>query len=147
MPAWLLAPHRGTSTSTRSVHRGGRARPAALLQPGDSPVGAVGDLAVGIAQKRLEVRDGSRIPDLHEHRRELHAHVIDGIGEIAHEIVDYALQAVEVPEGRYSLLMMRGKIFKDQGRYGEAIQALREAQRLEIAEPESDSTEGQRIPQ
>jgi len=49
---------------------------------------------------------------------------------VAHQVVDMTLeQALEV-ENQFSLLMLRGKIFQDQKLYSQAIQAVREAQRL-----------------
>jgi hypothetical protein len=50
---------------------------------------------------------------------------------IAHQIVDSTLKMTEQDQNRFSLLMMRAKVFQEQKLYKQAIAALREAQRLQ----------------
>ncbi len=49
---------------------------------------------------------------------------------LAHEVVDMTLARAGDVENRFSLLMLRGKIFQDQKLYRQAIEAVREAQGL-----------------
>ncbi len=49
---------------------------------------------------------------------------------LAHEIVNDTLSQVVDVQNRFSLLMLRGKIFQDQKLYQQAIEAVREAQEL-----------------
>ena len=66
---------------------------------------------------------------------------------VAHEFIDQALEVAVGAESRYSLLMMRGKIYKDQKNYSMAIKALREAQQLGIVVvPPDDSSQKTRVP-
>lgn len=50
---------------------------------------------------------------------------------LAHQIVDATLARTEGKENRFSLLMFKGKILKDEGRLSEALEVYREAQRLQ----------------
>lgn len=50
---------------------------------------------------------------------------------LAHEIVSDTLAQVVDVQNRFSLLMLRGKIFQDQKLYRQAIEAVREAQELQ----------------
>ena len=67
--------------------------------------------------------------------------------ETAHKIIDQAFDFTIGPENRYSLLMMRGMTFKDQGRYDLAIQALREAKRLSVQIGALEESSRTRVPQ
>ena len=67
--------------------------------------------------------------------------------ETAHKIIDQALDFTLGSESRYSLLMMRGMTFKDQGRYDLAIQALREAKRLSVQIGAQEEISRTRVPQ
>jgi tetratricopeptide (TPR) repeat protein len=49
--------------------------------------------------------------------------------DLAHEIVDGALDELETSESQFYLLMLKGKIFQDEGLTEEALAAYREAQR------------------
>ncbi|MDA2933892.1 hypothetical protein MYX82_06065 [Acidobacteria bacterium AH-259-D05] len=53
-----------------------------------------------------------------------------GVGEyaLAHEIVDETLDQLENSESKFYLLMLKGKIFQDDGLTDEALEAYREAQ-------------------
>jgi tetratricopeptide (TPR) repeat protein len=53
---------------------------------------------------------------------------------LAHGIIDQTLESTEDFGNRFKLLMMRGKIFKDQKLFKQAIETLREAQRLPVPE-------------
>lgn len=48
--------------------------------------------------------------------------------ELAHQIVDETLDQMETPESQFYLLMLRGKIFHDEGLTEQAIEAFRQAQ-------------------
>ncbi len=48
--------------------------------------------------------------------------------DLAHEIVDGALDELEAFESQFYLLMLKGKIFQDEGLTEEALEAYREAQ-------------------
>ena len=52
------------------------------------------------------------------------------VGEyaLAHDIVDGALDELETSESQFYLLMLKGKIFQDEGLTKEALEAYREAQ-------------------
>ena len=50
---------------------------------------------------------------------------------LAHEVVDETLVRMQSSESKFSLLMLKGKIFKDQGRLLEAIETFRKAQQLQ----------------
>jgi len=50
---------------------------------------------------------------------------------VAHQIVDSTLDSTEQSQNRFSLLMMRAKVFQEQKLYKQAITALREAQQLQ----------------
>ena len=49
---------------------------------------------------------------------------------IAEQIVEANLAQVEDRENKFNLLMLQGKIFQDQGRLEEAIEAYHKAQQL-----------------
>ncbi|MFQ5741310.1 MAG: hypothetical protein ACE5JX_20115 [Acidobacteriota bacterium] len=49
---------------------------------------------------------------------------------LGHEIVDEALATIRQPENKFSLLMLKAKIYQDQKLFGLAIQTLRKAQTL-----------------
>lgn len=49
---------------------------------------------------------------------------------LAHQVVDMTLEQSAGVENRFSLLMLRGKIYQDQKLYPQAIEAVREAQQL-----------------
>jgi tetratricopeptide (TPR) repeat protein len=48
--------------------------------------------------------------------------------DLAHELVDGALDELEASESQFHLLMLKGKIFQDEGLTEEALAAYREAQ-------------------
>ena len=48
--------------------------------------------------------------------------------DLAHEIVDGALDELETSESQFYLLMLKGKIFQDEGLTEEALAVYREAQ-------------------
>jgi tetratricopeptide (TPR) repeat protein len=48
--------------------------------------------------------------------------------DLAHEIVDGALDELEASESQFYLLMLKGKILQDEGLTEEALDAYREAQ-------------------
>ncbi|MEE2821812.1 MAG: hypothetical protein VYA53_02405 [Acidobacteriota bacterium] len=48
--------------------------------------------------------------------------------DLAHQIVDGASNELETSESTFYLLMLKGKLFQDQGRTEEALEAYREAQ-------------------
>lgn len=60
--------------------------------------------------------------------------------ELAHQIVDATLPQISQDGNIASLLLLKGKIFKDQGRTREALQAYRQAQKLQpLANPQRDN--------
>lgn len=50
---------------------------------------------------------------------------------LAHQIVDETLEQTQAPENRFSLLMMRAKVFQDQKLLKQAVQAYKAAQELQ----------------
>ena len=48
--------------------------------------------------------------------------------DLAHEVVDDTLDQLETSESRFYLLMLKGKVFQDEGLTEEALEAYREAQ-------------------
>lgn len=50
---------------------------------------------------------------------------------IAHQILDETLTQTEGRQNKFSLLMLKGKTFKDEGRLQEAIETYRKAQALQ----------------
>lgn len=50
---------------------------------------------------------------------------------LAHQVVDETLKRTRANENRFSLLMMRAKIFQDQKLLKQAVQAYKEAQELQ----------------
>ncbi len=50
---------------------------------------------------------------------------------LAHEVVDETLARMQRSESKFSLVMQKGKLFKDQGRLLEAIETFRKAQQLQ----------------
>ncbi len=71
----------------------------------------------------------------------------EGQFETAHKIINRAFEFAVSAENRFSLLMMRGKTFKAQGRYDLAIQALREARSLSVEIGASVESSRSRTPQ
>lgn len=51
--------------------------------------------------------------------------------ESAHQVVDEALQKVERNDNRFALIMLKGKLFKQEGRLKDALNAYRQAQQQE----------------
>lgn len=51
--------------------------------------------------------------------------------ESAHRIVDEALRKVERSDSRFALIMLKGKLFKQEGRLKDALNAYRQAQQLQ----------------
>jgi hypothetical protein len=50
--------------------------------------------------------------------------------EYAHQIIDDTLETIEIPKNRFSLMMLKGKVYKDEGKLKDAVRVYREAQRL-----------------
>lgn len=50
---------------------------------------------------------------------------------IAHEIIDETLEVTHQRDNQFSLLMMKGKIFKEQGQIRKALKAYKEAQKIQ----------------
>ena len=48
--------------------------------------------------------------------------------DLAHEVVDDTLDQLETSESRFYLLMLKGKVFQNEGLTEEALEAYREAQ-------------------
>ncbi|GAB4237176.1 MAG: hypothetical protein Kow00109_11020 [Acidobacteriota bacterium] len=55
--------------------------------------------------------------------------------DTAHRVVESALQTLKSDDSHFALLMLRGKLFKEQGRLREALEAYRQAQRLQQQRP------------
>lgn len=51
--------------------------------------------------------------------------------DTAHEVIRSALQTLKGDDSHFALLMLRGKLFKEQGRLREALEAYRQAQQLQ----------------
>jgi tetratricopeptide (TPR) repeat protein len=49
----------------------------------------------------------------------------------AHQVIDDTLEIVETPKNRFTLLMLKGKLYKEEGRTREAVRVYREAQKLQ----------------
>jgi hypothetical protein len=50
---------------------------------------------------------------------------------VAHEIIDETLEVTHQRDNQFSLLMMKGKIFKEQGQIRRALRAYKQAQRIQ----------------
>jgi tetratricopeptide (TPR) repeat protein len=50
---------------------------------------------------------------------------------VAHEVVDEALEITQQRENRFSLIMMKGKVFKEEGKLKQALNAYRRAQKIQ----------------
>ena len=51
-----------------------------------------------------------------------------GAYEQAHAVISAALKSLQSDESQFALLMLRGKVFKEQGKLREALEAYRQAQ-------------------
>jgi tetratricopeptide (TPR) repeat protein len=51
---------------------------------------------------------------------------------IAHAIVEETLEITDQAENQFALLMLKAKVFQDEGRRNEAIQTYRKAQQLSV---------------
>ena len=49
----------------------------------------------------------------------------------AHQVIDDTLEEIETPKNRFTLLMLKGKVYKEEGRLSEAVRVYREAQKLQ----------------
>jgi hypothetical protein len=50
---------------------------------------------------------------------------------LAHQLVDETLAVSELEESRFTLLMVKGKVFKEEGRVKDALKVYRDAQKLQ----------------
>ncbi|HLV02702.1 MAG TPA: hypothetical protein VKZ59_15640 [Acidobacteriota bacterium] len=50
---------------------------------------------------------------------------------VAHEIIDATIEQVQSSENRFTLLMLKGKILKDEGKLQEALSVYQEARQLQ----------------
>ena len=50
---------------------------------------------------------------------------------VAHEIIDETLEVTHQRDNQFSLMMMKGKIFKEQGQIRKALRAYKEAQKIQ----------------
>ena len=49
----------------------------------------------------------------------------------AHQVIDDTLEEIEIPQNRFTLLMLKGKVYKEAGRMSEAVRVYRKAQKLQ----------------
>ena len=47
------------------------------------------------------------------------------------QVIDDTLEEIEKPQNRFTLLMLKGKVYKQEGRMSEAVRVYREAQKLQ----------------
>ena len=47
------------------------------------------------------------------------------------QVIDDTLEEIETPKNRFTLLMLKGKVYKEEGRLSEAVRVYREAQKLQ----------------
>lgn len=51
--------------------------------------------------------------------------------DFSHEIIDATLERCKLPENQFTLLILKGKVFKQEGRVKAALDVFREAQALQ----------------
>ena len=80
------------------------------------------DLRFGGAQEELVVKETWAIVNGLMAKRQF---------EPAHRVVDEALRYAVQSESRFALIMLKGKIYKQEGRLKDALNAYRQAQQLQ----------------
>jgi hypothetical protein len=51
--------------------------------------------------------------------------------DFSHQIIDSTLEKCKLPDNRFTLLILKGKAFKQEGKIKAALDAFREAQALQ----------------
>lgn len=51
--------------------------------------------------------------------------------DFSHQIIDSTLEICKLPDNRFTLLILKGKVFKEEGKLKAALDAFREAQALQ----------------
>lgn len=51
--------------------------------------------------------------------------------DFSHQIIDSTLERCKLPDNRFTLLILKGKVFKQEGKIKAALDAFREAQALQ----------------
>ncbi len=51
--------------------------------------------------------------------------------DLSHQVIDSTLEKCKLPDNRFTLLILKGKVFKQEGKIKAALDAFREAQSLQ----------------
>jgi len=79
-------------------------------------------LGLGLQQETLLVQEAWLVVDHLKASNEY---------SFAHQVIDDTLEVIGAPANRFRLLMLKGKVYKEEGRLKEAVRVYREAQELQ----------------